>query len=884
MDEQEDIVMQPARDQNFNFGFGSFTVNNTVIEQKRFTYRYIRGTEEEEAEYNEYHEIKRGDIRLHKMIHRGRREVLDVKTLEFVPIGSERSTFIGEIISGDQKGTVVVVEAYEGSEAPEDWRKSFVIYSRHLCVNNAHLLALTRSKVPLLIFLGGLVPITHFGKNIGPLGRMYVYSLFRYSRSGKQLNWLDWTGTTWVDPARGMICRGPLGPADSDHELSTLYGAYLDVENLPPAIELLEEDISFCFLVSQKSAEVDRAFVKAICGQWADWADCPKYKLELYHRPSIVSALTRTSIAVANNAWIPPLWLEKYEKIAARNILENELTRYQLNEGDDKRSLILVGWNHAGDTGMAWLSQALSLFQSRGISLEGDLSVYHIVCRSAFLRGDLDESPSKRQQRHRQPIYLFLHPLPPHFDEDDTEYYTSSLHFWSLHVDGESQLSPESCFDFGLPVQLFFVNHGFDRFFWNTDDYKRVHEYQLARGFDSTTIDFARHLKFDHIVFQPINNSDRFEELKERSDRPDGYNDSKNLVCTSCGQFQCPASHTRLGELTTTRQNTEIDTGGMQVYHHPEQGLQHKDNPINYDWAMEEQDSRLVEPFPSFIAPVNSHSLESAHPYEGYQSQAHPADDNVNQEDFHHPYLSKNLSGDVSLTAPNTAATIKSNSSSMFNPQAEWLGIPQYPLSPAHFNGPPIFSSSSPDPADIDNSLPGNTTNSAPTDLTVSSFNFGTTTALRQGEGTPQNTGWAGDAYHFAPTANPLDESLTFSSFEADLASLGNGFDAIMMNSFYTEPAHVSSVDTSTGVARYVVPTAQGVESGPSHITPALLGSAGTIDAVGGYPLPYPREFDTVPPNLTVQAHPRLLYDSGYGYTSSSPYHPGGPPERSQEQ
>ncbi|KAK1223986.1 hypothetical protein PQX77_013122 [Marasmius sp. AFHP31] len=120
MDEQEDTVMQPARDQNFNFGSGSFTINNnTVIEQKRSTYRSICGTEEEEAEYNEYHEIKRGDIRLHKMIHRGRREVLDVKTQEFVPIGSERSTFIGEIISGDQKGTIVVVEAYEGSEAPE---------------------------------------------------------------------------------------------------------------------------------------------------------------------------------------------------------------------------------------------------------------------------------------------------------------------------------------------------------------------------------------------------------------------------------------------------------------------------------------------------------------------------------------------------------------------------------------------------------------------------------------------------------------------------------------------------------------------------------------------------------------------------------------------
>ncbi|KAK1223988.1 hypothetical protein PQX77_013124 [Marasmius sp. AFHP31] len=515
-----------------------------------------------------------------------------------------------------------------------------------------------------------------------------------------------------------------------------------------------------------------------------------------------------------------------------------------------------------------------------------------LVYRSSRLHGYLDESPSKWQQRHQQPIYLFLRPLPPDFNK----YYhcISSLHFWSLHEDGQSQLSPESCFDFGLPVQLLFEDTGFNRCFWNTDVYKRIHEYQLARGFDPTTIDFARRIGFDGVVFQPINDSDRLEELREHSDRPDGYNDSKNLVCTSCGQVQCLASHTGLGELTTTMQNTEIETRATQIYHHPEQDVQHKSNPVHYDWVMEDQDSRLVQPFPSFIAPVKSRSLESAHPYEGYHLQVHPAGYNVEQEDFYHPYLSDNLPGDGSLTALNTPATIKSNSSSTINPQAEWLIMPQYPPPRDHSNEPLRLSSSSANPANVDNNPTGNTMTSTSTEPIVSSSNSGTKTTAGQGVDTTRRTGWPGisqiapftsvAAFHSTLMADALDESLISSSFEDGYANLGNGFGASMMNSSYTEPAHVSSVDTATGVARYVVPTPQGAESGSSHIAPAPSGSTGTTDAVDGYPLSDTMQVDTKPPNSMVQAHPCLLCDSGYGCTSFSPYHAGGPPEHSQEQ
>ncbi|KAJ8087299.1 hypothetical protein PM082_006129 [Marasmius tenuissimus] len=159
----------------------------------------------------------------------------------------------------------------------------------------------------------------------------------------------------------------------------------------------------------------------------------------------------------------------------------------------------------------AWLFQASSIFHSLGISLEGDLSVYQYVHRQVILDGDLDYSPSKTLRRLQQPIYLFVHPPPL----DLPTGLTSSLHFWSLHEDGRSQLLPESCDDLGLPSELQCSNNGFQSCSWSTNDYRRLYEYQFSPGFDPKTIDFARHLGYDGLIFQPVNNSDRFGEVPE---------------------------------------------------------------------------------------------------------------------------------------------------------------------------------------------------------------------------------------------------------------------------------------------------------------------------------------------------------------------------------
>jgi len=70
-------------------------------------------------EVPQYGEYKRGDIQLLQMIYREQVKKFDRETRQLIPIDCERSIFLGKIVSGDEKGTIVTVECFEGQSAPE---------------------------------------------------------------------------------------------------------------------------------------------------------------------------------------------------------------------------------------------------------------------------------------------------------------------------------------------------------------------------------------------------------------------------------------------------------------------------------------------------------------------------------------------------------------------------------------------------------------------------------------------------------------------------------------------------------------------------------------------------------------------------------------------
>ncbi|KAK1225158.1 hypothetical protein PQX77_011914 [Marasmius sp. AFHP31] len=224
------------------------------------------------------------------------------------------------------------------------------------------------------------------------------------------------------------------------------------------------------------------------------------------HAAEVVSTLSNTHIAIAAlQTW------SSLHNLSGGNLLENGLFRFRL--GNERWFLIVWGSMNAQD---AWLSQAWSVFHALGITVENDLEAFVFTQPYVKLSGSPSRSRAKQQRRLQQPIYLFVRPLPRGYlaPNDERQYQTSSLHYWSFREDGNSPLSHETCHYLGLPTALrpdcYLSSHS-----WTTHVYKIIHGYQLLRGFDPRTTDFARHIGYDDPIFQPVDDPARFEELRE---------------------------------------------------------------------------------------------------------------------------------------------------------------------------------------------------------------------------------------------------------------------------------------------------------------------------------------------------------------------------------
>ncbi|KAK1225546.1 hypothetical protein PQX77_011516 [Marasmius sp. AFHP31] len=484
-----------------------------------------------------------------------------------------------------------------------------------------------------------------------------------------------------MDPARGAICQGPEGPSVNP------YSEYAPIRNLklPSTADLLQEDVFLRFLASQNSREVDDAFISAIheCGRRSE--DVP----EFVSQPTIFSALTQAPIAFvfASYPW------KSYRGLVEQKELENGLTRFRL-DGDEKWISLRRGVNEAEGPGKAWLAQASSIFHSCGISLEEDLSLYQLVWRNVWLKGYLNASPNKPRQQRQQPIYFFVRSPP--LDLLDGQ-QTSSLHFWSFHEDGRHPLSTEVCNNLGLPIVLQFRKSFLSRS-WSTKHFKLIHRYQLLRGFDPTTTNFARHLGYSDNLFQPIDNSDQFTEVHEDQDPPllRPPNDLARFTVNP--------------DLDTQNQQRISDadfTGNSRVQ------VAVREGGFDDNWTI--MNPQLLPTTFPHLGPADLHSLEHTYPPQWCQSQVHPRSSDDRQHDLPHPHISRTSS---SRDALDTPASMDFNSLSLSRTPAGWPAIPQY----------------------IANELPTPSVNTA-----------------RYGEGIAQGAGWSGVVNTFSDSLGPIE-------------------------------------------------------------------------------------------------------------------------------
>ncbi|KAJ8079193.1 hypothetical protein PM082_021693 [Marasmius tenuissimus] len=315
-------------------------------------------------------------------------------------------------------------------------------------------------------------------------------------------------------------------------------------EELPLTAELVQEDILLRFLASLNSKEVDDVVVCGVISSDA-WNRVPEGVL----RPTVVSTSTNTPIAVANN----DAWRGWRDTLPGRNVLENGMTRFTLAGGGD----VWLGWNW--DAEWAWMAQAWSVFSARGISLDEDLSVFELIYPCAELSGCL--SDSKARQRSEQPIYLFFQSLPPNLDNGDT----SSLHFWSFDEDGQSPLSDDLCHDFGLPTELRLYQYFISRS-WSHEAYSRLRQYQILRGFDPSTTDFARSLGYDENIFHPLRDSDRFAQVNQEPSLEIGASTETAYVSTLEGPTTAHPTQLTHGFKSTTTDSAQHTRVGDRVF------------------------------------------------------------------------------------------------------------------------------------------------------------------------------------------------------------------------------------------------------------------------------------------------------------------------------
>ncbi|KAJ8087436.1 hypothetical protein PM082_006266 [Marasmius tenuissimus] len=394
----------------------------------------------------------------------------------------------------------------------------------------------------------------------------------------------------------------------------------------------------------------------------------PRTQLFMEHSPTIVSILAETSIAVANSSWA-----SECGSLVDRKVLENGLTRFRLREGKGSKLLLLLNWN----VEEAWLLQACGVFCGRAISLKEGLEDFELRWHQAQLYGSLN--PRTLSERHEQsPIYLFVRLPPPGLLSGDT----SSLHYWSCYEDGQSQIPPGSCRNFGLPLEL-----------------------KLLDWFDPTTTNFAQHLQYDHCIFQFDDDSDRFKDVVHEEFHPgrstigadsegqsNPQDDEPVQDASSWGSSQVPTvpcdganGFTITGDnIASKRQRTDKEPGGIERHHcSSDQDLRHKNDTTSDERATDNRDSRVVQPLPArslpFAASTALPSLGYAHSHYEYQSQTVVAAHSDIRPFYHEPssHSANPLSSGVSFdifhdTMP--AHTEVNPSPSSIDPQtSEWL-------------------------------------------------------------------------------------------------------------------------------------------------------------------------------------------------------------------
>ncbi|KAK1217714.1 hypothetical protein PQX77_019614 [Marasmius sp. AFHP31] len=152
--------------------------------------------------------------------------------------------------------------------------------------------------------------------------------------------------------------------------------------------------------------------------------------------------------------------------------------------------------------------------------------------------------------------------------------------------------------------------------------YKSLRQYQIARSLDPTTADFAKRLGYRNI-FQPLDNSDWFEDLQKDQTSPPPDTSTNHGVSLNIVDSEYPSNtpdpiwvedvvsvsnpqETRdewtkssYVDVANKRRKADLEHRGIEPRNHPYQVLHHKDDPTRNGQCTMDAGLRPIRPLPA---------------------------------------------------------------------------------------------------------------------------------------------------------------------------------------------------------------------------------------------------------------------------------------------
>uniref|UniRef100_A0A0W0F603 Uncharacterized protein n=1 Tax=Moniliophthora roreri TaxID=221103 RepID=A0A0W0F603_MONRR len=422
-----------------------------------------KGSSNGDSNYDQFHNLIRGDLRSIKefdsvsQVVRKWRE--DGGTWK-ISYEARRTIQIHTSKVRREKGRFTVV-SYYGEDAQKEWRRDFRKFSQNQSPFRLQLFGINRSQVPALIFYDEMIPFAHVYKRGSLLADLcLVFFCDRLQCMFQEL---------WIDSRRGHICSGLEGP-----DFETPMDPWRFVSAIPLTVELLKEDVAMRYISGNGDA-MDWAMVvlARYQTQWHDFSNCDGCQVKLYGlSPDLLKDLrfdTAYSASLEPLARLQeglyPKWeLERKSYFSQCTNIENGLTRvfaaHKTPDGSERCPFML--------SYEVWIQAEFDVFDS--------LSDFFQLCDEVY--------SIPRESRSASTIDAV--PTDPSF----SWYLTfSQKYYWSSDANGETRLSEDECTHIGLPRLIPSLIVPKLRS-WPKHVYDGLYKYQVARGFDPTTIQF----------------------------------------------------------------------------------------------------------------------------------------------------------------------------------------------------------------------------------------------------------------------------------------------------------------------------------------------------------------------------------------------------------